>query len=49
MDYKSPRHFSDLAEGLILGCGAHFGTELEIERIELNEDCTRFRVTPINT
>jgi hypothetical protein len=49
MDYQSPRHFSDLAEGLIKGCGAHFGAELEIERSEINEDCTRFRVTPIST
>lgn len=47
MDYQSPRHFSDLAEGLIKGCGAHFGTNLDIDRVELNQECTRFRVTPV--
>jgi hypothetical protein len=44
MDYQSPRHFADLAEGLILGCGTHFQENLVIERQEVNEDCTRFFV-----
>lgn len=45
MDYQSPRHFSDLAEGLIKGCGAHFGENLEVARLELTPDTTRFTVS----
>jgi Haem-NO-binding len=30
--YQSPRHFEDLAEGLIHGCVAHFGEPIHIER-----------------
>jgi hypothetical protein len=30
--YLSTRHFEDLAEGLIEGCAAHFGEELELRR-----------------
>lgn len=30
--YQSPRHFEDLAEGLMLGCVAHFGEPIRIER-----------------
>ena len=30
--YKSSRHFEDLAEGLILGCIAHFGQNISIQR-----------------
>jgi hypothetical protein len=30
--YQSPRHFADLAEGLLRGCGRHFGEQLDIAR-----------------
>ncbi|MFP8779192.1 heme NO-binding domain-containing protein [Hydrogenophaga sp. RWCD_12] len=30
--YQSPRHFEDLAEGLMHGCVAHFGEVIRIER-----------------
>lgn len=30
--YQSPRHFEDLAEGLIRGCLVHFGEPIHIER-----------------
>lgn len=30
--YQSPRHFEDLAEGLLHGCVAHFGEPIQIER-----------------
>ena len=32
MHYESSRPFVDLAEGLILGCGQHFGDELRVSR-----------------
>lgn len=32
--YQSPRHFEDLAEGLMHGCVAHFGEPIRIEREE---------------
>ena len=32
MRYSSPRHFGDLAEGLIKGAVAHFGGGVEVER-----------------
>jgi hypothetical protein len=32
MFYSSPRHFGDLAEGLIRGAVAHFGDQLQITR-----------------
>lgn len=44
MDYHSSRHFSDLAEGLIIGCGQHFAEPLTISRQELDADTTRFTV-----
>jgi hypothetical protein len=44
MDYSSPRHFADLAEGLIRGCGAHFGETLLVERIDLSAEQARFKV-----
>lgn len=31
--YLSPRHFEDLAEGLMLGCVAHFGEPIRVERV----------------
>ena len=30
LEYRSPRGFQDLAVGLIMGCGAHFGESLEV-------------------
>lgn len=30
--YRSPRHFEDLAEGLMRGCVAHFGEPIHITR-----------------
>jgi Haem-NO-binding len=30
--YQSPRHFEDLAEGLMHGCVTHFGEPIRIER-----------------
>ena len=30
--YQSPRHFEDLAEGMMHGCVAHFGEPIHIER-----------------
>jgi hypothetical protein len=30
--YHSSRHFEDLAEGLIDGCIAHFGENIELQR-----------------
>ncbi|WP_044413883.1 heme NO-binding domain-containing protein [Thiomicrospira microaerophila] len=47
MDYQSPRHFSDLAEGLIKGCGAHFGENLQIERNDISANVTRFTVSRV--
>jgi len=38
MVYRSPRRMGDLAEGLIRGCGAHFGEALDLEREELSGD-----------
>lgn len=32
LHYLSPRHFEDLAEGLMHGCVAHFGEPIRIER-----------------
>jgi hypothetical protein len=30
--YRSSRHFADLAEGMLLGCVAHFGQPVKVER-----------------
>lgn len=32
--YQSPRHFEDLAEGLMLGCVNHFGEAIEVARVD---------------
>lgn len=32
--YQSPRHFEDLAEGLMLGCVSHFGEAIEVARVD---------------
>ena len=41
MIYESRHPFADLAEGLIIGCSAHFGEKLSIERTEENDDTLR--------
>lgn len=38
MVYRSRCPFSDLAEGLILGCIEHFGQPIELTRTNLDED-----------
>jgi hypothetical protein len=44
--YQSLRHFADLAEGLIQGCGEHFGQPLSIVRENLPADAgSRVRFT----
>jgi hypothetical protein len=45
MIYRSPRRMGDLAEGLIAGCGDHFGEELAIEREEVSGDGEVVRFT----
>ena len=45
MTYHSLRHFADLAEGLILGCGTYFGESLTLGREEIDANTTRFIVT----
>ena len=44
MTYHSPRNFPDLAEGLILGCYAHFGQAVVVRRVEVavNPPAIRF-------
>ncbi len=34
MIYKSSRHFSDLAEGLMIGCFKHFNENISIQKID---------------
>lgn len=36
--YDSPRHFEDLAEGLMRGCMAHFGERADMARNTLQEN-----------
>jgi hypothetical protein len=44
--YESARHFADLAEGLMHGCGAHFGERLAIARESLPAEAgSRVRFT----
>lgn len=38
MEYRSPRRFDDLAEGLIRGAARHYGEAVEIKRIPLPDD-----------
>jgi hypothetical protein len=48
MVYRSSRHFADLAEGLLRGCGKHFGEALEIVREDLPAEhgsAARFTLT----
>lgn len=37
MHYRSPRGLADLAEGLISGCAAHYGEQIELVREDLSE------------
>jgi hypothetical protein len=34
--YRSPRRLADLAQGLILACGKHYGEQLSLEREDLS-------------
>jgi Haem-NO-binding len=45
MVYHSPRHFEELAHGLIEGAVAHFKVPYEIERMYLAEEKVLFRLT----
>jgi hypothetical protein len=48
MVYRSSRHFADLAEGLLRGCGQHFGEQLQIAREDLPAEhgsAARFTLT----
>jgi hypothetical protein len=46
MLYQSPRHFEDLAEGLMRGCVAHFGEPILITRdIAAHGAAQRFHLT----
>ncbi len=39
--YESPRHFEDLAEGLMRGCITHFGGGIDLRRETLGEGADR--------
>lgn len=45
MIYHSSRHFSDLAEGLIIACARHYGEQVEVKREMLDENSARFQIT----
>lgn len=48
MIYTSSRRLADLAHGLIIGCGKHFGTSLDVRREDLSEgrgERVKFTVT----
>ena len=44
MVYSSPRHFGDLAEGLIDGAMAHFGDAVSVNRVNLPDGSIRFEM-----
>jgi len=44
MVYASPRHFGDLAEGLIGGAVSHFGDPLTVNRVDLPDGAIRFEL-----
>ncbi len=46
MIYLSPRHFEDLAHGLIEGAVAHWGGGLKVERTQMEGGSTRFWLAP---
>ncbi len=41
MDYRSSRPFADLAEGMLLGCIAHFNEPIEVHREPLDGEAQR--------
>ncbi len=41
MDYRSSRPFADLAEGMLLGCIAHFNEPIEVRREPLDGETQR--------
>ncbi len=41
MDYRSSRPFADLAEGMLLGCIAHFNEPIEVHREPLDGETQR--------
>ncbi len=46
--YESPRHFADLADGLIRGCGRHYGENLTVAQEALSSSSgsrVRFTIT----
>jgi hypothetical protein len=43
--YRSPRRLSDLAYGLIVGCGKHFGVPLDIARVDTSGTGEEVRFT----
>ncbi len=48
MDYRSSRPFADLAEGMLLGCIAHFDEPIEVHREPLEgetQQASRFTLT----
>ncbi|MEC0227984.1 heme NO-binding domain-containing protein [Paenibacillus alba] len=46
MTYQSSRPFADLAEGLIIGCIAHYGEKIDIQRENLSDGSSaRFVLT----
>jgi hypothetical protein len=45
MVYSSPRHFGDLAEGLIKGAVAHFGDRLHVARNDQPDGSIVFEMT----
>ncbi|MEM1127643.1 MAG: heme NO-binding domain-containing protein [Bacteroidota bacterium] len=50
MIYESERPFADLARGLIKGCAAHYGEDLDIhEADESTDELTRVRFTLVRT
>jgi hypothetical protein len=44
MVYSSPRHFGDLAAGLIQGAVAHFGDAVSVNRHDLPDGAIRFEM-----
>lgn len=47
MVYSSPRHFGDLAEGLIQGAIDHFGESLQMVRHNLADGSIRFEIAKL--
>jgi hypothetical protein len=48
MTYSSSRPFADLAEGLILGCVAHYEEAIEVKRFDLIDGTSaRFELTKV--